>query len=328
MKYLKRFSYLWGKRMEKIIIHNSDLHVSRLCFGGCPMGGHGWGAVSKKDLIDAVHEAIESDINFFDTADVYGLGESEKVLGEALGEKREKVIIASKFGVKVQNGKTTYDCSPEWIKYSLEGSLTRLHSSYIDLYQMHYYDGITPMEDIVEILEKLVKEGKIRYFGLSNISYKDIAKFMEYKSSFVSFQDEYSLASRKNEESFFMIKKKTGWTPMTWGSLGQGILTGKYNAGSVFGSDDRRSREIYKNFHGDKLLHNLKIVEVLKQIASETKKTIPAVAIRFILDYIPDSVVIAGVKNINQLRSNCDALNWTLSKEQIQKLESVSKWQE
>lgn len=312
--------------MEYLKLNNTDIEVSRLCFGGCPMGGHGWGNVSRNELIDAVNKAIEIGINFFDSADVYGLGEGERTLGEALGNNRSKAVIGTKFGVRMENGKTFYDNSPEWINKAIEESLKRLKTDYIDLYQVHYRDGKTPIGDVVETLDKLKERGLIRAYGLSNVHGNDVEELELYKGKFVSFQDEYSLACRKNEKDLLSLSKKMNLTPVTWGSLGQGILTGKYDINSKFGSDDRRSRDIYSNFHGDKLIHNLKIVEKMRKISIETNKPIPSVAIRWILDYIPKSIVIAGIKNIRQLESNASALGWNLTKEQIKELENKSRY--
>ena len=310
--------------MEYTVLKNSDLKVSRLCMGGCPMGGYGWGEVSRAELIRAVEEAIDSGINFFDSADTYGLGEAEKTLGEALGKKREKAVIATKFGVRVENGKTFYDNSPDWIKTACEASLERLGTDYIDLYQVHYRDGVTPISEVLDALTKLQKEGKIRYFGLSNIHKEDEAELLQYKGKFVSFQDEYSLACRKNEEDMTILSEKLELTPLTWGSLGQGILTGKYDKNTKFGADDRRSRDIYVNFHGDKLLENLEIVEEMKIISEKINKPVSAIAIRWILDYLEDSVVIAGIKNPKQLEGNASALGWTLDREFIDILDKKS----
>ena len=312
--------------MEYLKLNNTDIEVSRLCFGGCPMGGHGWGSVSRNELIDAVNKAIEIGVNFFDSADVYGLGEGERTLGEALGSNRNKAVIGTKFGVRIENGKTFYDNSPEWINKAIEQSLKRLKTDYIDLYQVHYRDDKTPINDVVETLEKLKKRGLIRAYGLSNVHGEDIKELELYKGKFTSFQDEYSLACRKNEKDLLSLSKKMDLTPITWGSLGQGILTGKYDINSKFGPDDRRSREIYSNFHGDKLIHNLKIVEKMKEISAETNKPIPSLAIRWILDYITNSIVIAGIKNIRQLESNASALGWNLTKEQIKELENKSRY--
>ncbi len=311
--------------MESITLKNSDLRVSRLCMGGCPMGGYGWGGnILEQELIDSVHCALDNGVNFFDTADVYGLGQSEITLGKALKGKREKAIIATKFGVCTSNGKTVYNNSPEYIEKALEGSLKRLDTDYIDLYQVHYRDNITPISDVIKTLEKLKRKGYIRYFGLSNIYSEDIEELKSQKGKFVSFQDEYSLACRKNEKDILIISKDLNLTPFTWGSLGQGILTGKYDINTKFDSDDRRSREIYVNFHGEKLKQNLQIVETMKKISYENSKSLPAIAIRFILDYIKESVVLVGVKRPSQLLSNIEAMDWNLTDEQISELLKIS----
>ena len=311
--------------MEYITLKNSDLTVSRICMGGCPMGQYGWGAVQEEELLSAVSEAVENGINFFDTADTYGLGTSEKTLAKALGSRKNDVVIADKFGVRVENGHTFYDNSPEWIEKALAGSLQRLGRDYIDLYQIHYRDNVTPIESVVEALERLKEKGYIKYYGLSNIHEDDLGELKKYKGCFVSFQDEYSLACRKNEADIFKAQEQLDITPMTWGSLGQGILTGKYSKDSVFGKDDRRSRDIYVNFHGEKLAKNLQIVENMKPIAANHGKTPAAAAIRFILDYIPDSVVLCGAKNPGQIRANAEAADWKLEPEELELLDKISR---
>lgn len=310
--------------MEYVTLKNSDLKVSRICMGGCPMGGYGWGNVQENELIDAVHAALEQGITFFDTADTYGLGQSEITLGKALGVHRKNVVVASKFGVRAGNGKTVYDNSPEWIREALHGSLERLGTDYIDLYQIHYRDEHTPISAVVETLEDLQKRGYIRYFGLSNIHQEDLRELQPYVGKFVSFQDEYSLACRKNEPDMLMLADQLQLTPLTWGSLGQGILTGKYDKNTVFDTTDRRSRDVYVNFHGQKLLKNLEIVEALKKIADRHEKSVASIAIRFILDYLPDSVVLCGAKRPSQIIGNAEAADWSLGRDEIEMLEKIS----
>lgn len=311
--------------MEYITLKNSNLKVSRFQMGGCPMGGYGWGDTNEQDFLNAINLAIENGVNFFDTADTYGLGQSEITLAKGIKGKREKVVIQSKFGVRRIDGKTVYDNSPKYMRTALEESLKRLNTDYIDVYVIHYRDN-TPIEEVVGGLKDLQKEGKIRYFGLSNIKKEGLEELLPYKNLFVNCQDEYSLACRKHEEDLLKVVEKLNVTPLTWGSLGQGILTGKYDINTVFDSNDRRSREIYVNFHGEKLKKNLEIVEKLKVIAAAHGKTVPATAIRFILDNIKDSVVIAGVKNEKQMQSNLDALDWHLTQEEIKILNEVSLW--
>ena len=312
--------------MEYITLQNTDLRVSRFCMGGCPMGGYGWGSVQESELLDAVHAALDAGVNFFDTADTYGLGQSERTLAKGLGSRRRDVVIESKFGVRVGGGKTVYDNSPEYIQQALEESLRRLNTDYIDVYLIHYRDGKTPIADVVGKLEELKAAGKLRYYGLSNIHGDGLEELLPYAGRFACCQDELSLACRKNEDDLRAVQSRLRATPMTWGSLGQGILTGKYNLENVcFGADDRRSREIYVNFHGEKLEQNLRIVEALKKIAANREKSVAACAIRWILDTLPESVVIAGVKRPAQLSANVEAMGWTLNEEELRELNEVSE---
>lgn len=311
--------------MEYITLQNTDLRVSRLCMGGCPMGQYGWGEVQEQELIDAVHAALDCGVNFFDTADTYGLGTSELTLGKALGTRRSQAVIATKFGVRAGSGETTYDNSPEWIRTACEGSLKRLGTDYIDLYQVHYRDGKTDIHTVVDTLRQLQQQGKIRYFGLSNIKDADLEELKDCVGSFATVQNQYSLACRDHEQTILTLQEQLKVTPLTWGSLGQGILTGKYDKNATFGSNDRRSRRIYVNFYGDKLLKNLEIVEELKRIAEAHGKPVSAVAVRFILDYLPDSAVLCGAKRPSQILSNAESMDWHLTEEEIHRLDSISR---
>ena len=311
--------------MEYITLKNSDIKVSRICMGGCPMGQYGWGDVQEQELLDTVNVAIENGVNFFDTADTYGLGKSEETLAKALGEKRQDVVIATKFGVRVENGKTFYDNSPKYIEKALTDSLRRLKTDYIDVYQIHYRDGVTPIGDVVEALEKYKTKGYIRSYGLSNIYEEDLNELKSFSGKFVSMQDEFSLACRKNEFELTDLANQLSLTPMTWGSLGQGVLTGKYDINASFGSNDRRSREIYVNFHGEKFKQNLEIVEKMRPIAEKHNVPVSAVALRFILDYLKDSVVLVGAKRPSQILGNIAATDWNLTEEEITQLEEVSR---
>lgn len=314
--------------MEYVTLKNSDLCVSRFCMGGCPMGGYGWGNTKEQDFIDAILEALDLGVNFFDTADTYGFGQSERTLAKGLGKRRKEVVIQSKFGVRVMEDrigrKTLYDNSPDYIRKALEGTLERLGTDYIDIYTIHYRDKATPVDSVLDTLYALQREGKIRYFGLSNIHREDITELLPYRGEFVCCQDEYSLACRENEEDLKGVQNELSVTPLTWGSLGQGILTGKYGKDSKFDASDRRSRGIYVNFHGEKLQQNLRIVDKLREISKAHQSSIAACAVRYILDYFPGSVVIAGVKGSSQLRANLEAMTFRLSGEEIRALTMIS----
>lgn len=311
--------------MEYTTLGHSDLRVSRICMGGCPMGQYGWGQVEEQELLDAVQAALDHGINFFDTADVYGMGTSECTLAKGLGSRRDEVVIATKFGVRVERGHTFYDNSPEWIEQALESSLRRLNTDYIDLYQIHYRDGKTPLEKVVACLENFRQKGMIRHFGLSNVFADDASEMAPYADHFVSFQDEYSLACRKHEADMLQLAAKLRLTPLTWGSLGQGVLTGKYTRDAHFNSDDRRSREIYVNFHGEKFQKNLDIVDAMRPISEAHQKSLAAVAIRFILDHLRGSVVLCGAKRPSQILDNIGGCDWQLSIEEQSLLEGISR---
>lgn len=289
------------------------------------MGGYGWGDTQEKDFLDAINAAIDNGLNFFDTSDTYGLGQSEITLGKGLGNRRNDVIIQTKFGVRYGNGKSIYDNSPAYIQEALEKSLKNLNTDYVDVYVIHYRDGKTPIEDVIGKMEELRQQGKIRYFGLSNYHGDEVNELMPYQGKFVCCQDEYSLACRKNEQDLINLRDGYGVTPLTWGSLGQGVLTGKYNKDSCFAANDRRSRDIYVNFHGDKLLKNLEIVEVMKPIAETHGVSLAAVAIRFIMDYLKESVVLVGAKRPSQILGNIEAVDWNLTENEIKTLEEKSK---
>lgn len=311
--------------MEYITLKNSDLLVSRLCMGGCPMGGYGWGDVQEKELLDAIAAAVDGGINFFDTADTYGLGQSEKTLAKGLGGNRQRVIIQSKFGVRFGKEGTRYDNSPTYIREALHGSLQRLNTDYIDIYVIHYRDGITPIGEVIDTLQQLRKEGKIRYFGLSNINSEMIEEIKPFAGTFVDCQDEYSLACRTHEAELIAASDQLSVTPLTWGSLGQGILTGKYDRSCSFDTNDRRNRDIYVNFHGEKLLKNLDIVDAMRPIAEHHKVSLAAVAIRFIMDYLPQSAVLVGAKRPSQILGNLESIGWQLTPEEIDLLDSISR---
>lgn len=312
--------------MEFTALKRPDLRVSRLGFGCCPMGGHGWGATDDAEMIAAVHEALDRDIRLFDTADIYGLGRSEQVLGRALGERRGRAVVASKFGVRrTAAGKTWYDTSPRWIVAALEASLERLNTDYLDLYQMHYWDGVTPLADVFDTLENLRAAGKIRYYGVSNLDPREAGAGVA-PEGLVSFSYEFSLAQRRFEPLIRELALDQGLGFLSWGSLGQGILAGRYDESSAFGEDDRRGSDRYVNFHGEKLKQNLRVVEALRKVQrAHPERTLAQLAIRWILDHLGLGVVLVGIKRPEQLRDNAGAFGWRLSAEEVALLDEVSR---
>lgn len=311
--------------MEFVQLKGLTREASRLCMGGCPAGEYGWGHVSRQEVEAAILHSLDLGVNFFDTADTYGLGRSEETLGEALRGRREQVILATKFGVRMENGKTFYDNSPAYIDSALKASLSRLRTDYIDLYQVHYLDGITPIPQMIEALLGHKRRGAIRGIGLSNIKPADLPAFAPYASELASFQNHYSLAHRDDEAAILDIARALEISPLTWGSLGQGILTGKYGRDVRFEANDRRSRPVYDNFYGEKLEKNLRIVEAMRPMAEKYQVPVSSVAIRWILDSLPRSVVITGVKSPGQAEDNARAFSFVLTPQERAQLDELSR---
>lgn len=300
-----------------------DREIARIGFGGCPMGRHAWGPTSDRDLIDAVHTALDAGITLFDTSDVYGLGHSETLLGQALTSHRHQAIVATKFGVRRTNGNTHYDCSPKWIRTALEGSLARLQTDVVDLYQMHYWDGVTPLDEVFGTLKQLRAEGKIRSFGVTNFDLGTVTGPLP--EALVTFSHDYSLTNRSHESTIARTAQQRDLTFLSWGSLGHGVLTGKYDTEGAFESGDRRNRETYRAFHGDGLEKSLRIVGKMADLLSEyPERTMPQLALRWLLDRHPAAIALVGIKTPAQISDNVAALGWHLAEQHVQELDEVS----
>jgi myo-inositol catabolism protein IolS len=307
--------------MEYIKLGDSGITVSRLAFGCEQLGGYAWGDIDLQETCRAVEEAVDCGINFFDTSDTYGPHESEKNLARALGSQRKNVVISSKFGVRLKDDKTAYyDSSPAWLDSALEGSLRRLGTDYIDLYFVHYPDGCTPLEDTIHALDSKVTEGKIRCYGISNVT---SAQFSHWRhSSCSAIQLEYSLANRTNEAHLHEISHSSIASPMVYGVLGQGVLAGRYRSDTTFAQNDRRRHERYVNFHGDKLTRNIQIAQKLQSMGTIIQHTASQIAVRWVLDTLPRSIAITGIKRRDQLHDLKMSLGWNLSAEEIVEISS------
>lgn len=311
--------------MEYITLKGIATKASRLCMGGCPAGEYGWGNVSRGEVERAMLRALDMGVTLFDTADTYGLGRSEETLGQVLAPHRQKVLLATKFGVRVENGRTFYDNSPAYMERALTKSLKHLHTDYIDLYQVHYLDGHTPVGEMMEALLRHKRQGRIRAIGLSNLSPGDIPGLLPYAGELATFQQHYSLAHRQEEAGIQQIQSQLGLVLLTWGSLGQGILTGKYGRDVRFEADDRRSRTVYDNFYGEKLERNLRIVEAMGPMAQKYGVPIASIALRWILDTQPQSIAITGVKNPRQAEDNALACTFALTEAEWKQLEALGR---
>lgn len=304
--------------MEHVRLGAAPFEVSRFGFGGCPLGGHGWGDTDEQRLRAAIDAAFDAGVTLFDTADVYGLGRSEALLGEVLEDRREEVVFATKFGVRREGDSTVYDNSPAWIRSSVEGSLRRLRTDRIDLYQLHYWDGVTPLAEIVGTLQSLIREGKIRTFGVTNLDPREISP--EPIDGLVSFSMEYNLLRQEQSAKIRAIEAR-GLTFLSWGSLAQGALSGKYSADTAFDAGDRRSRDAYSAFHGEGLARREAAVSTLRGIAPKYPgRSIAQLAVRWILDTHPRSVALVGMKSPEQVCDMAGAFDWSLSAEDLARL--------
>ena len=296
--------------------------MSRLAFGCEQLGGYEWGTVDPNHIAAAIELAVDSGVTLFDTADCYGRGESERRLGRALRPYRDRVILATKFGVRfTASGSVWYDSSPDWAEQALDESLLRLGTDVIDLLQMHYWDGVTPLAALFDRLETLRIRQKIRWYGISNHLPQGITE-ADYPG-FASVSLEYSLVERAQERAVRQFGA-AGLTFLAYGCLGQGILSGKYSESDRFGAGDRRSRPQYRNFHGDRLVRNWRIVEVVKRQALALAVPASELAIAWVLNSVPDSVALVGIKNPEQLKDAIAALQLQLPTDVLMALDAVS----
>ncbi len=296
--------------MEYQTLGKTELTVSRMGFGCWAIGGHGYGAVKDEESITSLKKAIDLGINLFDTADVYGFGHSEKVLSQALGSRRHDVVIATKFGVAWdESGKTYKDISPKHVVQALEGSLRRLRIDSIPLYQIHWYDGKTPIADTLEALMRCREQGKIRYIGCSNFDLGLVGEANDI-ADLASVQSLFNVAERQNEKILRACFDRYGIGSLAYGVLARGLFSGKYDRNSRFSKGDTRSQDV--GFSGEKMGNRLKIFDKLSEIGGHYGKSPIQVAIRWVLDAPFITSAIVGLKTAAQLDENAAALGWSL----------------
>ena len=314
--------------MEYAQLGRSEVRISRIGFGCEQLGETDWGDVDPRSVVNAVRRALELGITFFDTADVYGLGASERVLASALGDDRHAVVIATRFGVNWKSGpnggraKTYFDCSPNRLEDALEGSLRRLRIERIPLYLVHWPDPGTPLEATMNALAKAHRAGKIGEIGVSNFPVNLVRAANEMlRLSAVEVQ--YNLLDRTVEKDLVNCCQDLGLSLLAYGPLAQGLLTGKYRTNGGFKPTDRRSR--LQHFQGPKWEKNLEATDRVCEVAARLKyKSSSQVALRWLLDNPTVTSVITGVKTASQIEENVGALGWTLSREQRTYLEKMA----
>ncbi|MBY5563736.1 aldo/keto reductase [Rhizobium leguminosarum] len=311
----------------------SGLRVPVLSFGAGTFGGSGplfgaWGNTDAEEARRLVDICLEAGVNLFDTADVYSAGASEEVLGQAIRGRRDAVLISTKTALPMGEGPQDWGTSRARLIRATEDALRRLGTDYIDLLQLHAFDASTPVEEVLSTLDGLVAAGKIRYVGVSNFAGWELMKSLASANRhghprYVAHQVYYSLAGRDYEWELMPLGADQGVGALVWSPLAWGRLTGKIRRGQPLPEASRlhETAQYGPPVDDEKLFD---IVEVLDAIAGETGRAVPQVAINWLLNRPTVSSVIIGARNEEQLRQNLGAVGWSLSKEQIERLDAVS----
>jgi len=306
--------------MKYTHLEGLDVKLSCLGLGGEQLGGHGWGKVSESQLVKAVHEALDSGITLFDTAPIYGFGHSEELLGKALGAHRRNVILATKVGFTWKKNDAFegfIDNSPANINQEIDISLKRLRTDYIDLYQIHWPDSNTPIEDTLLAMGNLRRAGKIRCIGCCNFSLDLLKEAIKY-AEISTIQIPYSLVDRKFEGDLLPFCGENNIAVLAYSPIARGFLSGKYDENTTFSLNDHRSRSEDEYFQSEALPKNLRILENLKFIAKKLNKTPSQIALRWVLENAHVTTAIFGAKNSAQVGENTAASDFTLSQEDIE----------
>lgn len=309
--------------MEKRRLGNSNLMASVIGFGAWAAGKAGWGNVDEREIMEAIQTAYDHGVNFFDTAPFYGFGESERILGKALKPVRDKVIIATKFGlVWNEKGDFVKDASRKNILREIDQSLKNLNTDYIDLYQVHWPDDQTPIEETMETLNELVEKGKVRYIGVSNFSVEQMEEARKY-ANVVSLQSLYNLLQRDVEKAEYPYTEKNGMGFIPYSPLAQGLLTGKFTPPITLSSNDVR-RQFNPLFQEGRFEENLKKVEKIRTVAERYNKPTAQVAVNWLLAKPAVTTVITGAKNKEQIMQNIASSEWKLTGEDVARLDKLT----
>ncbi|MFC4799299.1 aldo/keto reductase [Neobacillus sp. GCM10023253] len=309
--------------MQKRKLGNSGLEVSAIGLG-CMGMSHGYGPASdKKEMISLIHAAIDRGVTFFDTAEVYGPYVNEELVGEALKPFKGKVVIATKFGIQMENGKQVLDSKPETIRQSVEGSLSRLRVDTIDFYYQHRVDPNVPIEEVAGVVQDLIKEGKVKHWGLSEAGVGTIRRAHAVQPV-AAIQSEYSMMWRSPEEQLLPALEELGIGFVPFSPLGKGFLTGKIDKNATFVSSDFRS--IVPRFKPENIEANQILVELIKKIAAEKDATPAQIALAWVLAQKPWIVPIPGTRKLERLEENLGAAEVELTHEELKDLnDAISK---
>lgn len=303
--------------MQKRKLGKDGLEVSALGLG-CMGMSHGYGPASdKKEMISLIHNAVDRGITFFDTAEVYGPYINEELVGEALAPYKEKVSIATKFGIQMKNFKQVLDSKPEQIRLSVEGSLKRLQIDTIDLYYQHRVDPNVPIEEVAGVMQDLIKEGKIKHWGLSEAGVQTIRRAHKVQP-LTAVQSEYSMMWRAPEEELLPTLEELGIGFVPFSPLGKGFLTGNVAKDATFGSDDFRS--VVPRFTPENIEANQVLVHLVQKIAAEKGTTMAQIALAWVLYQKEWIVPIPGTRKLERLEENIGAADVVLTPEEMNRL--------
>lgn len=300
----------------------TGLRVSKLCLGTWGIGGAGWDSYSDESRMDAIKAALECGINFIDTAPAYNAGKAECYVGETLSKlkKRKEVVISTKCGNKFVDGKYLRCGSKESILKQCDESLKNLKTDYIDIYLVHWPDPDVELEETIDAVSTLKKEGKILHAGVSNFSKEQIEEAQKY-CKIEAFQPQYSLADRKDEKLIRWAYEQ-GLGIMTYGTLGGGILTGNYRKLRTFEQTDSRNR-FYPYFKEPLFSKAMELLTIMDQIAEERNVSLAQIAEKWVIQKRFVSSCIIGAQSRARVEENCRNLQWELTDNEIRRLESV-----
>jgi aryl-alcohol dehydrogenase-like predicted oxidoreductase len=307
--------------VREVRLGQTDLKVTAVAFGTWAFGGD-WGAADVQESKDGIHHALELGINLFDTAQGYGFGAAERLLGEALRERtsREDVVIATKGGLRPDGDQLLRDAGRSWLREGVESSLRNLGTDYIDLYQVHWPDLHTPPEETAGALKELVEEGKIRHAGVSNYDVdqmRALGQFMRVQT----LQPPYHLFRREIEASILPYATDHDMGVLVYGPLAHGLLSGRMTESTTFDADDWRNKS--PDFTGETFRTNLAVVERLNVLARDRKSTLPQLAVAWTLASPAVQVAIVGARRPDQLDGTAAAADIDLGEADLREINSI-----
>ncbi|MEV6609025.1 aldo/keto reductase [Kutzneria sp. NPDC051319] len=320
--------------MEYRRLGASGLHVPALSFGAGTFGGRGplfgaWGDADARTARRLVDICLEAGVTMFDTADVYSDGASEEVLGAAVRGRRDAVLLSTKASLPTGDGPNDAGSSRSRLIRAVESALRRLDTDYIDLFQLHAFDAGTPIEEVLDALHDLVRAGKVRYLGVSNFAGWQLMKSLaladqHHHPRYVAHQVYYSLVGRDYEWELMPLGRDQGVGALVWSPLGWGRLTGRVRRGQPLPEQSRlHTTADFGPPVDDELLHA--VVNVLDEVAAETGRAVPQIALNWLLTRPTVASVIIGARDERQLRQNLGAVGWRLTDEQVARLDKAGE---